>query len=1143
MLANIGRSVFDNNGKLDLMRKSVRLQRNQMAARKFFAVVVVSQIAWTTAEDVAAQRPTPRSQPSNTRPVPPKPAQVPPRKLNDAEKAAQAVLNAYTDAANFQNSGAYALAIDAWQRLLVAYPKDALASKARHYLGICYLQGESPNYEKAIENLRGALQDPTLEVREESLMNFGRALFDSSMDAEPEVKKQRLQESSIIFAKFLENYSDGSFADQALFYAGEAEYQLGRLDKATSLFRRLTDGTSYSKSPMRSDALFSLGVVYDEQKQNKLAGEAYESFLKSYPEHRFVREVRLRLAENKLVANDFKNAVDLFAKVASADNGPLQDYVLYRYGYALAKAGDYSESSAIYRKLSDQFPDSKYSAGASLAAGQALMRVKKYDEAIQYFDRLVPNKDDTSAEAAHLICQIAMMQNRPQEAVKVARDAVEWAGKSPRIVALKMDLAEALATDEKSAAEARSMFEQIAVEHADDPQAAPRATYNVAFAALQSGDIVEARRWSQLFSQRYPQDALAPDVAYIFAESTLQLGQHAEAATSLQQLISGQPSNPMLADWKLRLTHARYIGDELDEAIRLANELIKTSDRKNIQAEAYFLLGASLLKQEKFKAAEDALKQSITESPKWAQADEAHLILAQSQSKQNKVDDAKSTLQKLIKAFPSSRFKQQAEFRLGQLSASTGDLTQALASYDAVISNDRDKSLKDFASYGKAWVLMQQQNYDPAVKLLRPLAVSDRKDSLGAESRLALAVSLRNLGKVEEAVESLETMSQDPSLGVPPSKSLYELGIGQVELKQYEAAASTFKRLLNDFPANENTEKVLYEYAWSLKETNKDPEALSAFMRISKDYPDSPLAAEADYRIGQSNYDAGDFDKAINAYQLAVSRTEDDLLREKSIYKLGWAYFQKKDFEQSAKQFAEQVRAFPNSSLVIESYFMQAECKMKTQQFTDALSVYQKARSALEAGKIDPSATSQQIQSLIYLHGAQAAREVKKWPIADSWLAEMMKRYPESEYKPFALYEQAYSAQNQRKLPIAIELYSQVADNYRNDIGARSRFMLGELYFAERDFAKAVPEFERTMYGYGATQASPDIKNWQARAAIEAGRCSEVLIGELTGQRQAKAVDIAKNFYQFVIEKHPEHELVSQAKTRIAELDRIGGKK
>jgi len=1120
------------------MNKFGQLQRRQVVARRFFAGLIIGQIAWVTVSDAAAQRPVK----PQARPAPVNAGKVPPRKLNETEKAAQAVLNTYTDAANFQNSGAYALAIEAWQKLLVAYPKDALASKARHYLGICYLQGDAPNYEKAIKSLRGALEDPSLEVREEALMNFGRALFDSSIEAESEDKKLRLQESSVVFAKFLESYADGSFADQAIFYAGEAEYQLGRLDRAAALLRRLTDGAAFVKSPMRSDATFSLGIVYDEQKQPKLAAETYEKFLKDYPEHRFGREVRLRLAEKKLALDDIPGAVALFEKVAEVDNGPIQDYVLYRYGYALAKAGKFAESSAVYQKLSKQFPKSKYAAGSSLAAGQALMRDKKYSEAIQYFERLVPTKDDTAAEAAHLICQIAMMQNRPQESAKIARDAVEWAGKSPRFVALKMDLAEALAADAKTAAEARSMFEQIAVEHADDPQAAPRATYNVAFAALQSGDSVEARRWSQLFTQRYPQDALAPDIAYIFAESTLQLGQYAEAATSLQQLISAQPNNPMLSEWRLRLTHARYIGNELDEAIRLAKEILASSDKKNIRAEAYFLIGASLLKKEQFADSAAQINQSLIELPTWAQADEAHLILAQAQSKVNKSEEAKATLQKLVQAFPNSRFKQQAEFRLGQLSASTGDLDQALVSYDAVIASDRDKSLKDFASYGKAWVLMQQKNYDPAVKLLRPLAVSDRKDSLGAESRLALAVSLRNLGQVKEAVDSLESMSQDPSLGVPAEKSLYELGIGQVELKQFDAAAKTFQRLLEEFPTTENKDKVLYEYAWALKETNRSDEAFSTFVKLSKDFADSPLAAEADYHIGQGAYDSTKYAQAVDAYTKAISRTSDPQLREKSIYKLGWTYFQMKEFDKSEKQFADQIREFPESQLVIESYFMQAECKMKSQKFAEALPVYQKARESLESKKFDSAATSQQIQSLIYLHGAQSAREVKKWVLADEWLAMMFQLFPETDYKPFAKYEQAYSAQNQRKLPEAIALYSEVANNYRNDIGARSRFMLGELYFAERDFAKAVPEFEKTMYGYGATQATPDIKNWQARAAVEAGRCSEVLIGDLSGQRKAKAIEIAKGFYQFVVEKHPDHELASQAKTRIAELDQLAAK-
>lgn len=1061
---------------------------------------------------------------------------TPPRKLTEAEKAAQAVLNAYTDAANFQNSGAYPLAIEAWQKLLKNYPSDPLASKAKHYLGICYLQGETPDYPKAIANLRSALEDSKLEVREESLVNLGRALFDSARTTEGEEKNKKLAEASSVFSKFLESYADGSFADQAIFYAGEAEYQLGRLDKAISFYRRLTESPATSKSAIRPDGYFALGVAYEEQNQPKLAGEAYEEFLKAYPEHRLLREVQLRAAEQRLNQGNLQGAIDLFRKLSEDKNSPLQDYVLYRYGYALAKAGKFTESSAIYQRLSKEFPNSKYANGSSLAAGQALMRDKNYDGAAQAFKTLLPKQDETAAEAAHLLCQIALAQNKAADAVPVAKSALVWAGKMPQAVSLKLDLADGLSSLKDSQAEAKVLYEQIATQHADDPSA-PRATYNVAFSALQLGNADEAKKWSETFAKRFAQDPLAPDVAYIFAESTLQLGQHKEAATAFEQLIAGQANNPQLLDWEMRLGHARYLGGDLDKAIAQMNAIIKRAPSKEIQAEASFLKGASLLKQDKFAEAEEALNQCISIAPQWTQSDEAHLILAQTQMKANKNDQAKKTLEKLIKDFPTSRFKTQAEYRLGQLSASTGNFPQAIIFYDSVLAS-KEKSYEDFAKFGKSYALMQMQEFQKALDLLTPLCAKERKDSIGAESRLAKAVCLRNLGKSADAAHFLAGLVADPTLGVPVEKSLYELGLVQSELEQFDQASKTFGRLVREFPKHESIDKIWYEYAWSLKEQGNDAEASKAFATLSRDYPNSPVAAEADYHFGQTAYEGGEYEKAIASYTKALAKTTDAALKEKGLYKLAWAYYQSKDYKKASENFAKQVQQYPSTNLAVEASFMQGECFMKLNNFADALPHYVQARKALDALP-DKNVVSEQIRSLLFLHGAQAAREVKKWTLVDSWLSDMVAQFPDSSYKPYALYEQAYSAQSQGQVEKAIQIYNQVAENNRTEIGARARFMIGEVYFSQRDFGKAVPEFQKVMFGYGATQASSEIKNWQARSAVEAGRCSEVLIGDLIGARRAKAIQVAKGFYQFVTENHRDHELVTQAKDRIAELERL----
>ena len=199
---------------------------------------------------------------------------------------------------------------------------------------------------------------------------------------------------------------------------------------------------------------------------------------------------------------------------------------------------------------------------------------------------------------------------------------------------------------------------------------------------------------------------------------------------------------------------------------------------------------------------------------------------------------------------------------------------------------------------------------------------------------------------------------------------------------------------------------------------------------------------------------------------------------------------------------------------------------------------FRDARKILEGLK-DSSQISEQVKVLIYLNGAQAARELKQWSDCEEWLKVIIDKYNTTSYIPQAIYELAYCYQNQKKTDEAIRLYGEVAGKYRTEVAARARFMMGEVFFAERDFAKAIPEFQRVMFGFGGVQAPAEIKNWQARSAFEAGRCAELLIGDLTGDRREKAIKIAKDFFQYLLDEHSGHELVEQAKQRLDALAKL----
>ena len=126
----------------------------------------------------------PRSNPGTQRPAgqgpagaaaknPPAPA---PKKVSEEDKRKERARALFADAANAQNNGAYPLAMEQWTKLIKEFPTDPLASSARYYLGLCYQEQETPDYNNAVATFRKALEDKNLKEQEEAMLNLGWCL-------------------------------------------------------------------------------------------------------------------------------------------------------------------------------------------------------------------------------------------------------------------------------------------------------------------------------------------------------------------------------------------------------------------------------------------------------------------------------------------------------------------------------------------------------------------------------------------------------------------------------------------------------------------------------------------------------------------------------------------------------------------------------------------------------------------------------------------------------------------------------------------------------------------------------------------------------------------------------------------------------
>ncbi len=93
---------------------------------------------------------------------------------------------------------------------------------------------------------------------------------------------------------------------------------------------------------------------------------------------------------------------------------------------------------------------------------------------------------------------------------------------------------------------------------------------------------------------------------------------------------------------------------------------------------------------------------------------------------------------------------------------------------------------------------------------------------------------------------------------------------------------------------------------------------------------------------------------------------------------------------------------------------MLAECSLRKSS-TTTLAGFQKARGALESNAKD-SAASPQVRTLIYLHGGQSLRELKRWNEAEQWLNVVIQKYSDSPYLPTALYSLASASRIKARL-------------------------------------------------------------------------------------------------------------------------------
>ena len=1044
--------------------------------------------------------------------------------LATAADSPEEAIRKFADAANFQNNGAYDLALEEWGKFLAKFPKDPLVPKAQHHQGVCYLQLKK--YDEAATAFDAVIKKhPKFELIDDAYINLGWCRY-SIAQAKQDPKSYQIAAET--FAKLLKAKPKSAHAAEALFFQGESLYLAGQVKECIKPYQTLLQ--QHKASELVCDAAYGLGVAYEELKEYGQAQKYYDQFLGQCKQNELANEVLMRKAEMVLQGGDTKTAETLFAQVAAIADFESADHAQFRQGYCLSEQSKFKEAGDLYASLVSRFPKSTYKADATISAGRAYYRAESDESALQWFQKVIDAGAANVVESAHWICRLHLRNNRPAQAIAVADSVLPGAGDDKYTANLLMDKADALYIDPAKKAESQAIYISIAEKYPEHA-AASQALYNAAFGAMEVKNHDQAIQLATQFLAKFGESHLAPDTRYVRAESNLQLRKYAEAEKELRELVSLAGDHPEKESWRVRLGASLYLQKKYVEAEQQLTKDVPSLKSPDQRAEALFVIGACCFYQEKYPEAIKALADSEKAEPKWRQADEALIFAARSQGKLGEYKAAQTLAKRVLDSFPNSPVRDQAHYRLGEFHYAGDEFPEAIKQYGQVATANPESLFVPFALYGAGWSHLKSGAFPEATKSFTQLLANFGNHKLAADTRFARAMSRRQQNEFKGVLEDVTAFLLSNPAPATRSDALYERGLAEVGLQDYKSAVQTFTSILKDHADYTNADKVMYELAWAHKSGGNAEAATTQFAALGAKYADSDLAPEAVFHVAEDQYQKKAYAEAAVNYAKAKKSTKQDVLHEKSVYKLGWASFQQEKYKEALAEFTEQAERHPQGALLSDALFMKGECSFKLKDYAAASAAFASAR--------EHKPSSENIAVLTLLHAGQSANQLEKWADSDTALSELITKYPKSTFLAEAHYERGRARQNRKRMDDAKADYTASTDQSRGEVGARAGFMLGELLFIEKQYVLASRRFQRVMFGFGADKAPEPIRNWQAKSGFEAGRCAEVLINQTEGQAKTAAIADAKKFYEYVVRIHPRHELAAAAKNRLAVLVKL----
>ena len=255
------------------------------------------------------------------------------------------------------------------------YPDDERAVYAYYYDAWArYRLGKWRDAGKVFENLAGRY--PKSQFADEALYRAGDAIFNIRGKTGAE-KDRNYVDAMSLYDKVVGRYPRSKFVDDALYNKAWCLINLERTDEAIPVFEQIVEKHHDGRYGPRSQ--FTLGDYYYGLKEYDQATANYEKFLEVFPEEKLTTQQDKGLRRK--------------ARVLLGHLAEIDAYNLYAQGEQLFDTQQYTEARAIFLDVQEKYPQSDQAVNAAVNIGASYMAEEEYRKAGDIFQGIVEKYD------------------------------------------------------------------------------------------------------------------------------------------------------------------------------------------------------------------------------------------------------------------------------------------------------------------------------------------------------------------------------------------------------------------------------------------------------------------------------------------------------------------------------------------------------------------------------------------------------------------------------------------------------------------------------------------------------------------------------------------------------------------------------